>query len=109
MAASEDPQKRLQALSEEYQRLQQSKSLPLSIPSKSNPTTTTRTGLSDLVSARQKLSSQQQENQSVKNEFGKLDAESQIYKLVGPVLLKQDHAEAGMAVDGRLEYIGKEL
>jgi chaperonin cofactor prefoldin len=29
--------------------------------------------------------------------------------LVGPVLLKQDKTEAVMAVDGRLEFIDKEM
>lgn len=32
-----------------------------------------------------------------------------VYKLVGPVLLKQDKTEAVMAVDGRLEFIDKEM
>ena len=32
-----------------------------------------------------------------------------IYKLVGPVLLKQDKTEAVLAVDGRLEFIEKEM
>lgn len=32
-----------------------------------------------------------------------------IYKLVGPVLLKQDKTEAVLAVDGRLEFIDKEM
>lgn len=32
-----------------------------------------------------------------------------VYKLVGPVLLKQDKSEAVMAVDGRLEFIENEM
>lgn len=32
-----------------------------------------------------------------------------IYKLVGPVLLKQDKTEAVNAVGGRLDFIGKEI
>ena len=35
--------------------------------------------------------------------------ETRIYKLVGPVLLKQEKTEAVGAVDGRLEFIGKEI
>lgn len=35
--------------------------------------------------------------------------DANIYKLVGPVLLKQDKNEAVMAVDGRLEFIEKEM
>lgn len=68
-----------------------------------------RAELEGLVDARQKLESQQQENQGVQSEFNQLDDESNIYKLVGPVLLKQDKTEALMAVNGRLEFIEKEM
>ncbi|CAD0100515.1 unnamed protein product [Aureobasidium mustum] len=46
-----------------------------------------------LQNARQKLESQQQENKG----------------LVGPILLKQDASEAKSTVDGRLEFIDKEM
>jgi len=65
--------------------------------------------LEGLVDARQKLESQQQENEGVQTEFAGLDDESNIYKLVGPVLLKQDKSEATMAVNSRLEFIEKEM
>ena len=58
---------------------------------------------------RQKLEAQQQENSAVLQEFNGLAEESGIYKLVGPVLLKQDRTEALSAVNGRLDYIGKEI
>ena len=67
------------------------------------------TALEGLVDARQKLESQQQENQGVQSEFASLDEDSNIYKLIGPVLLKQDKNEAIMAVNGRLEFIEKEM
>ncbi|KAL1967587.1 hypothetical protein VTN77DRAFT_3102 [Rasamsonia byssochlamydoides] len=85
----EDPQKHLQQLSDEYQKLQ--------------------TELENTVQARQKLESQLQENKSVQKEFASLEDDANIYKLVGPVLLKQDKTEAIMAVDGRLEFIEKEI
>ncbi|KAJ5239589.1 prefoldin subunit 6 [Penicillium chermesinum] len=84
-----DAQKQLQALSDDFQQLQ--------------------TELEGLVDARQKLESQQQESQGVQNEFAQLDDESNIYKLVGPVLLKQEKSDAVMAVNGRLEFIEKEI
>ncbi|KAE8324687.1 Prefoldin [Aspergillus sergii] len=84
-----DAQKQMQALSDEFQKLQ--------------------TELDSLVEARQKLESQQQENQGVQKEFNSLDDDSNIYKLIGPVLLKQDKNEALMAVNGRLEFIEKEI
>ena len=62
-----------------------------------------------LVDARQKLESQQQENEGVQAEFVQLDDESNIYKLIGPVLLKQEKTEATMAVNSRLEFIEKEM
>jgi len=55
------------------------------------------------------LESQQQENTSVKKEFDLLDDDANIYKQIGPVLLKQDKSEAVMAVNGRLEFINKEM
>ncbi|KKA21982.1 KE2 family protein [Rasamsonia emersonii CBS 393.64] len=85
----EDPQKHLQQLSDEYQKLQ--------------------TELENNVEARQKLESQLQENKGVQKEFANLEEDANIYKLVGPVLLKQDKTEAVMAVDGRLEFIEKEM
>lgn len=41
-------------------------------------------------------------------EFSKLAEDANIYKLVGPVLLKQEKSEAVLAVNGRLQYIEKE-
>lgn len=38
-----------------------------------------------------------------------MEDDANIYKLVGPVLLKQDKAEAAMNVDKRLEYIQSEM
>ncbi|EGD84696.1 hypothetical protein H112_08410 [Trichophyton rubrum D6] len=84
-----DAQKQLQALSEEYQKLQ--------------------TELEEAIAAREKLEAQQQENTSVQKEFKTLDDDANIYKLVGPVLLKQDKTEAVMAVEGRLDFIEKEI
>lgn len=42
-------------------------------------------------------------------EFETLSDDANIYKLVGPILLKQDTAEAKSTVDGRLEFIDKEM
>jgi len=65
--------------------------------------------LQNTIEARQKLEAQQQENKSVQKEFASLAEDAGIYKLVGPVLLKQDKGEAINAVNGRLEFIGKEI
>lgn len=42
-------------------------------------------------------------------EFDLLADDANIYKQIGPVLLKQDKTEAVMAVNARLEYIDKEM
>lgn len=68
-----------------------------------------RLDLQSAVEARQKLESQQQENVSVKQEFELLSDEANIYKMIGPVLMKQEKSEANMAVNGRLEFIEKEM
>lgn len=45
----------------------------------------------------------------LRQEFANLDDDANIYKLVGPILLKQDVSEAKSTVDGRLEFIDKEM
>jgi prefoldin beta subunit len=49
------------------------------------------------------------ENEMVKKELNLLDEEDVVYKLVGPVLVKEDTAEAKMNVEKRLEFINKEM
>lgn len=65
--------------------------------------------LQSAVEARQKLEAQQTENKAVQKEFKTLADDADIYRLVGPVLLKQDKSEANNIVDGRLDFIGKEI
>ncbi|KAL1623612.1 Prefoldin subunit 6 [Neofusicoccum ribis] len=84
-----EQQKKLQNLSDDFQKLQ--------------------TELQTVVEARQKLESQQQENKGVQQEFDKVADDANVYKLVGPVLLKQEKSEAVLAVKGRLEFIEKEM
>ncbi|KAG9780392.1 hypothetical protein KCU88_g3755, partial [Aureobasidium melanogenum] len=85
----EEDRAKLQALSEALQKIQDD--------------------LQTAIEARQKLEAQQQENKSVQKEFASLTDDAGIYKLVGPVLLKQAKSEAVSAVEGRLEFIGKEI
>ncbi|KAI5790643.1 Prefoldin [Peziza echinospora] len=65
--------------------------------------------LSAIIEARQRLDSQLQENQNVQKEFTTLPSTANIYKLIGPALIKQDKAEAEMNVKKRLEYITSEI
>ncbi|KAG9285406.1 hypothetical protein G9A89_010881 [Geosiphon pyriformis] len=65
--------------------------------------------LSNAIEARQRLDSQLQENEIVEKEFNALQDDSNIYKLIGPVLVKEEKAEAVLNVSKRLEYIRNEI
>jgi prefoldin beta subunit len=56
----------------------------------------------------QTLTGQQNENEMVKQELDLLDDSANIYKMVGPILLKNDLGEAKQTVEKRLEFIGGE-
>ncbi|KAL7863188.1 hypothetical protein SRHO_G00121720 [Serrasalmus rhombeus] len=65
--------------------------------------------VSKSMSARQKLEAQLTENNIVKEELDLLDSQNTVYKLIGPVLVKQDLDEAKATVAKRLEYITGEI
>ncbi|CAO3702042.1 unnamed protein product [Rhizopus stolonifer] len=65
--------------------------------------------LSQVIETRQRLESQQQENELVNKEFSHLDNESNIYKLIGPVLVKQERGEAVTNVKNKLNLINSEI
>lgn len=56
----------------------------------------------------QQLELQYQESKIVKEELDSLDESAKIYKLVGPILVEQDRAEAETNVTKRLELIGSQ-
>uniref|UniRef100_A0A8U8BKQ7 Prefoldin subunit 6 n=1 Tax=Geospiza parvula TaxID=87175 RepID=A0A8U8BKQ7_GEOPR len=82
-------QKKLQGELEKYQQLQKE--------------------LGRAVAARQKLETQLTENNIVQEELNLLDESNTIFKLLGPVLVKQDLEEAKSTVGKRLEYITGEM
>ncbi|KAF4091355.1 hypothetical protein AMELA_G00036040 [Ameiurus melas] len=82
-------QKKLQTELEKYQQIQKD--------------------VSKSMSARQKLEAQLTENNIVKEELDLLDSQNTVYKLIGPVLVKQDLDEAKATVAKRLEYINGEI
>ncbi|NP_001040192.1 prefoldin subunit 6 [Bombyx mandarina] len=61
------------------------------------------------VTQKQQLDSQLNENKAVKEELKLLRKDSEVYKLIGPVLVKQDLEEARQNVSKRMEYISKEI
>ncbi|EEP81971.1 predicted protein [Uncinocarpus reesii 1704] len=104
-----DAQKQLQTLSDDYQSLQLGRCSNQPFAAIIPKLITTRPELQGVVEGREKLEAQQQENKSVQKEFSTLDEDSTVYKIIGPVLLKQDKSDAVMAVEGRLDFIEKEI
>jgi len=60
-------------------------------------------------SARQQLDSQLNENKMVKEVMDTLGDADNVFKLIGPALIRQDVSEAKQNVDKRIEYISAEL
>uniref|UniRef100_A0A6B2LSF8 Prefoldin subunit 6 n=1 Tax=Arcella intermedia TaxID=1963864 RepID=A0A6B2LSF8_9EUKA len=58
---------------------------------------------------RQKLVTQLSENDIVKKELSLIEDDAAVYKLIGPVLCKQDTEEAKSNVNKRIEYITNEI
>ena len=114
---ADDQQKKLQELSEEYQKIQEGRQAPPQsnaihfLPNFIYLTLLPRrpSDIEQTILARQKLESQHTESQSVSREFSNLAPGNQIYKLIGPILLKQDKSDAQNSVNGRLEFISKEI
>ncbi|GAA5944115.1 hypothetical protein JCM3775_003906 [Rhodotorula graminis] len=61
------------------------------------------------VESRQRLDAQKTENEGVKKELANLTDSNSVFKLVGPILMKQDQSEARHNVDKRLEWIAGEI
>lgn len=62
-----------------------------------------------MFNARQNLIEKKNENEMVLSEFNLMDADATVYKLVGPILAKQELAEAKGNVEKRIEFITKEI
>ncbi|XP_005187605.1 probable prefoldin subunit 6 [Musca domestica] len=62
-----------------------------------------------LVKQRTLLESQLNENKCVLDELNLLAPDNKVYKLYGPVLVKQELEESRQNVGKRIEYISKEL
>lgn len=61
------------------------------------------------LTIRQQLGGQLFENETVKSELELVKKDQEVYKLIGPVLIKQDTEEALQNVSKRMEYIKAEL
>lgn len=65
--------------------------------------------LQSLIEARQQLDSQLGENNQVQAEFKQLTESNQVYKLMGPVLMKVEQDEAKGNVEKRIAFIKSEM
>ncbi|KAF0749572.1 prefoldin subunit 6 [Aphis gossypii] len=65
--------------------------------------------INQLAGMRQQLDGQLNENSIVKEELALLKPSGEVYKMVGPILLRQDHTEAKENIDKRMSYIKNEL
>ena len=65
--------------------------------------------LQKCLSSAQQLEAQLKENEVVKEELSLVKDDSKVFKLIGPVLVKQDLDEARSNVDKRLQYIEGEV
>uniref|UniRef100_A0A914HJK8 Probable prefoldin subunit 6 n=1 Tax=Globodera rostochiensis TaxID=31243 RepID=A0A914HJK8_GLORO len=61
------------------------------------------------MSNRRQLESQLTENSMVKEELDRLESGAGVFKLIGPVLIKQDLEEAKQNVEKRIAYIQTEI
>nr|XP_020634722.1 prefoldin subunit 6-like [Pogona vitticeps] len=86
---AEEVQKKIQGELEKFQQLQKE--------------------INKCMTAQQKLEAQLTENNVVKEELDLLDSSNTVYKLIGPVLVKQDMDEAKATVGKRLDYITGEI
>lgn len=64
--------------------------------------------MSKLIEMRQQLEGLLNENKIVKEELALLKPSGEVYKMVGPILLRQDLAEAKENVDKRITFIKNE-
>ncbi|TPX59212.1 hypothetical protein SpCBS45565_g07804 [Spizellomyces sp. 'palustris'] len=62
-----------------------------------------------IVQSRTQLESQLKENEMVAKEFDLMKEDATVYKLIGPVLVKQEKVEATSNVKKRIEFITSEI
>eukprot|EP01119_Soliformovum_irregulare_P003416 TRINITY_DN13913_c0_g1_i1.p1 TRINITY_DN13913_c0_g1~~TRINITY_DN13913_c0_g1_i1.p1 ORF type:complete len:137 (+),score=42.16 TRINITY_DN13913_c0_g1_i1:34-411(+) len=66
---------------------------------------TARNTLQNLINSKAQFLTQHNENEMVLQELQLLEEDAQIYKLIGPALIKQEKTEAVANVKKRLEFI----
>ena len=65
--------------------------------------------LRKVITNKATMTEKKQENEMVLSEFKGLDADANVYKLVGPILCKQELSECKSNVEKRIEFCNKEI
>ncbi|XP_076926211.1 prefoldin subunit 6-like [Bidens hawaiensis] len=86
-----------------------SRELQKELEAKANDLSKIQKDISKNHQVRKKNTIQLGENELVLKELDLLNEDANVYKLIGPVLVKQDLAEANANVRKRIEYISAEL
>ncbi|GMH01490.1 hypothetical protein Nepgr_003329 [Nepenthes gracilis] len=86
-----------------------SKELQLELETKANDLRKLQKDIAKNHEVRKKYTVQLGENELVLKELELLNDDANVYKLIGPVLVKQDLAEANANVRKRIDYISAEL
>ncbi|CAI9773273.1 unnamed protein product [Fraxinus pennsylvanica] len=85
------------------------KELQRDLESKANDLSKLQKDIAKNHQVRKKYTIQLGENELVLRELDLLNEDANVYKLIGPVLVKQDLAEANANVRKRIDYISAEL
>ncbi|EYU33357.1 hypothetical protein ABFS82_13G084400 [Erythranthe guttata] len=85
------------------------KELQRELENKANDLNKIQKDISKNHQVRKKYTIQLGENELVLKELDLLNEDANVYKLIGPVLVKQDLAEANANVRKRIDYISAEL
>ncbi|KAM0052088.1 putative prefoldin beta [Helianthus debilis subsp. tardiflorus] len=86
-----------------------SRELQKELEAKANDLSKIQKDISKNHQVRKKYTIQLGENELVLKELDLLNEDANVYKLIGPVLVKQDLAEANANVKKRIEYISAKL
>ncbi|XP_039122226.1 LOW QUALITY PROTEIN: prefoldin subunit 6-like [Dioscorea cayenensis subsp. rotundata] len=95
--------------SEPWRRRRRSKELQRDLENQANALSKIQKDISKNHQVRKQYTIQLGENELVLKELDLLKEDANVYKLIGPVLVKQDLAEARGNVGKRIEYISAEL
>lgn len=102
-------QDRIESLSREYQKLQRDLSAAVESRQRLEAQLSENELVEKVCSEPEMMPCSQSDQSAVVQEFKSLSSDNVVYKLVGPVLVEQDQAEAKSNVKTRLDFIRAEM